>query len=251
MLLSGAVALITGASSGIGAATADSLARTGARLVLTGRDSEQLKAVAARTGAASVLPADLTEPDGPQRLVDAVIAAEGRVDVLVCNAGAGWSGPITDMPSVKAAELVTLNLLAPINLARLLAPGMAERGSGHMVFVSSIAGEVGLRNEAVYAATKAGLNGLAESLAYELRDRGVCISVVLPGAVDTPFFSHRGRPYSRDRPAPIPAEQVARAITDAVARDRQLVYVPGWLRFIGRLHGVAPGLFHRLSWRRM
>src|SRR5215469_2974497 len=248
MRLVDAVVLVTGASSGIGAATAMRLAAGGARLVVTGRNEERLRDVAARTRATPVA-VDLAEPGGPELLVEKALAAEGRVDVLVCNAGAGWAGPIGALPPTKASELVSLNLLAPAQLARLLAPGMAERGSGRLVFVSSIAGVTGVRNEAVYAATKAGLNCLAESLAYELAHTGVGVSLVLPGVVDTPFFGHRGRPYDRRRPRPIPAERAARAIAIAVSRDLDVVYVPGWMRFPAWLHGAAPHTFRQLAIR--
>jgi short-subunit dehydrogenase len=246
--LAGAVALVTGASSGLGAATAVAQSQAGTRLILTGRDTERLHAVATRTRATTV-PADLTEPDGPDRLVKSALAAAGRVDLLICNAGAGWSGPIGDLPAAKAAELVTLNLLAPVQLARLLVPGMAERGSGRLIFVSSIAGLTGVRREAVYAATKAGLHCLAESLGYELAGTGTGVSIVVPGVVDTPFFRSRGRPYDRRVPVPIPAEQVARAIVMAAERDLETVYVPGWLRFPAWLHGAAPGTFRVLARR--
>lgn len=246
MRLVGAVALITGASSGIGAATAVALAQAGARLILSGRDEARLQAVAARTGALA-LPADLAEEDGPDQLIKAALAETGRIDVLVCNAGAGWAGPIGDLPSSKATELITVNLLAPIQLARLVAPGMAARGTGRLIFVSSIAGMTGVRNEAVYAATKAGVNYLADSLGYELAGTGAGVSVVLPGVVDTPFFRHRGRPYARRMPAPIPPERVARAILQAAQRDLDIVFVPGWLRFPAWLHGTSPRTFRWLA----
>jgi short-subunit dehydrogenase len=243
-----AVVLVTGASSGIGAAAAVRLAAAGAQLIVTGQNEERLREIAARTRG-TPLAVDLTEPGGPELLVEKALAAEGRVDVLVCNAGAGWAGPIGELPGAKASELLSLNLLAPVQLARLLAPGMAERGYGRLVFVSSIAGVTGVRNEAVYAATKAGLNGLAESLAYELADTGVGVSLVLPGVVNTPFFGRRGRPYDRRRPQPISAERAARAIARAVSRDLDVVYVPGWLRFPAWLHGVAPRTFRRMAIR--
>ena len=248
MRLTGAVALITGASSGIGAATAVALARAGARLILTGRDQQRLASVASRTNGLA-LPADLAEPDGPDRLIESVLAEAGRIDVLVCNAGAGWAGPIGDLPRSKAIELLAVNLLAPIQLARLVTPGMAERGSGRLIFVSSIAGVTGVRHEAVYAATKAGLNYLAESLRYELAGTGAGVTVVLPGVVDTPFFRRRGRPYDRRLPAPIPPEHVARAIVTAAQRDLDIRYVPGWLRFPAWLHGTSPRTFRWLASR--
>ncbi len=248
MQLVGAVALITGASSGIGAATAAVLARAGARLIVTGRDEDRLRSVAARTRALA-MPADLSEEDGPERLIKTALAEAGRIDLLVCNAGAGWAGPIGDLPGPKATELITVNLLAPVQLARLVAPGMAERGTGRMIFVSSIAGMTGVRHEAVYAATKAGVNYLAESLGYELAGTGAGASLVLPGVVDTPFFRRRGRPYDRRLPAPIPAERVARAIVKAAQRDLDIVFVPGWLRFPAWLHGTSPRTFRRLASR--
>jgi hypothetical protein len=128
---------------------------------------------------------------------------------------------------------------------------MTARRAGHLVFVSSIAGATGVRNEAVYAATKADLNRLAESLRYELAGSGVGVSVILPGAVDTPFFSRRGMPYARRRgwPAPIPSDQVARAVISAVTQHRAEVYVPGWLRFPAWLHGAAPRTYRLLASR--
>jgi short-subunit dehydrogenase len=248
MRLAGAVALVTGASSGIGEATADALAAAGSRLVLSGRDPGRLAVVAARTGA-SAIPVDLADPEGPDTLAAAALAAAGRVDLLVSNAGAGWAGPIGELTAATAANLVKLNLLAPIRLASRLAPAMTERGYGRLVFVSSIAGALGVRHEAAYAATKAGLDALAESLYYELSGQGVGVTLVLPGVVDTPFFGSRGRPYDRRWPVPIRADRVARAIVDAAARDREVVYVPGWLRFPAWLHGVAPGPFRRLASR--
>jgi short-subunit dehydrogenase len=248
MRLAGAVALVTGASSGIGESTADALAAAGSSLVLSGRDPGRLAVVAARTGATAI-PVDLADPDGPDTLAAAALAAAGRVDLLVSNAGAGWAGPIGELNAAMAANLVKLNLLAPIRLASRLAPAMAERGYGRLVFVSSIAGTLGVRHEAAYAATKAGLDALAESLYYELSGQGVGVTLVLPGVVDTPFFGSRGRPYDRRWPVPIRADRVARAIVDAAARDREVVYVPGWLRFPAWLHGVAPGPFRRLASR--
>jgi short-subunit dehydrogenase len=248
MRLAGAVALITGGSSGIGAATARSLTLAGACPLVAGRDPGRLRDVARQTGAVP-LRVDLAAPDGPEELAVAALAEAGRVDLLISNAGVGWAGEIGELSGAKASELVAVNLLAPIHLARLLVPGMIKRGGGHLVFVSSIAGITGARQEAVYAAAKAGLGRFADSLSYELADQNVGVSVVVPGVVDTPFFDRRGRPYNRNTPAPIPAERVARTIVMSVQRDRDLVFVPGWLRFPAWLHGSAPRTFHALASR--
>jgi short-subunit dehydrogenase len=242
-------ALVTGASSGIGAATATALAAAGTQLLVSGRDEKRLAEVAARTGGAAV-PADLAAPGGPTALAEAARgAAPDGIDILVSNAGVGWSGPLAEMTAAKTAELITVNLAAPIQLAALLAPGMLKRGRGRLVFVSSVAGATGVAREAVYAATKAGLSAFAESLAYETRPHGVGVSVIVPGVIDTPFFDRRGRPYGRSWPAALPAERVARAIVGAIEHDRDVVYVPRWLRLPAFLHGTAPAAFRTLAAR--
>ena len=248
MRLDGSVALVTGGSSGIGAAAARLLARAGARTLIAGRDEDRLAAVAAETGG-TPLRADLAAPGGAQALAQAALAAAGRVDLLVSNAGAGWAGPIGELGPGAAQDLVAVNLTAPIQLAALLIPGMVARGHGRVVLVSSVAGTTGVRGEAAYSAAKGGLGYFAESLGYELAGRGVGVSLVVPGVVDTPFFERRGRPYARRRPVPVPAERVAEAIVAAARDDRRVVFVPGWLRFPAWLHGAAPPLFRALATR--
>ncbi|WP_214415836.1 SDR family NAD(P)-dependent oxidoreductase [Sphaerisporangium fuscum] len=244
MRLTGARVLITGASSGVGAATARLMAGTGARLLLAGRDRARLEAVAAEAGGQPLV-ADLTTD------VAALAERAGHVDVLVNNAGAGWAGPFQRMPATAVDALVDVNLAAPIRLTRLLLPAMVEAGRGHVAFVASIAGAIGVGHEAVYSATKAGLLVFAEALRDELRPipsrGGVGVSVVLPGVVDTPFFERRGTPYGRRRPVPIPPQRVARAIVAAIEHDRPETYVPAWLRLPARLRGAAPGPFRRLA----
>jgi short-subunit dehydrogenase len=250
MRLDGAMALVTGASSGIGAATAAALAAAGASLLLSGRDEARLAEVAGRTGGIP-LACDLAAPGGAAALARQALAAAsgGGIDILVNNAGLGWAGPVGETPAAKVTELATVNLAAPMELTRQLVPGMIERGRGGVVFVSSIAGVTGVRGEAVYAATKAGLAAFAESLSYELRGHGVGVSVIVPAVIDTPFFSRRGRPYGRARPAPVPAERVATAIVSALVHERPVVYVPRWMRIPAWLHGAAPGTFRALAAR--
>ena len=259
MRLTGAVALVTGGSSGIGAATARALAGAGARPLIAGRDPSRLAAVAGQTGG-TALTADLAAPDGPAGLAAAAQRAaaalppapgdgEAGIDILVNNAGLGWAGPIGDITAEKVAELVAVNLTAPMQLTRLLLPGMVERGLGRVVFVSSIAAATGVRGEAVYSATKAGLVSFAESLAYELDGHDVRVSVIVPGVIDTPFFDRRGRPYGRKRPGPQPPERVARAIVACLEHDRGISYVPRWMRLPAWLHGAAPGTFRALASR--
>ena len=250
MRLDGAVALVTGGSSGIGAAAARALAAAGARPLIAGRDPARLQAVARETGGLA-LAADLSAADGPAELAMAAldVAGPGGIDLLVNNAGIGWAGPVDEMTSEQAARLIAVDLTAPIQLTRLLVPGMTARRHGHIVFVSSIAGATGVRGEAVYSPAKAGLACFAESIGHELAGRGVGVSVIVPGVIDTPFFDHRGRPYNRRRPAPLPPQRVARALVGAVQRDQRVVFVPRWMRFPAWLHGALPGTFRRLAGR--
>jgi short-subunit dehydrogenase len=240
-------ALVTGASSGIGADTARRLAAAGAHVVLHGRDQDRLKALATETGG-TVLVGELAEPGAARALAERALEVSGQVDVLVNNAGLGWAGPLPEMPAADLTRLVAVNLVAPLELTRALVPDMLARGSGRVVFVTSIAGRTGVAGEAVYAATKAGVDAFADSVRFELHGTGVGIAVVVPGVVQTAFFDRRGRPYGRSSPRPVPADRVAAAVVRAVTADGDF-YVPRWLRVPVALRGVAPGLYRALATR--
>jgi short-subunit dehydrogenase len=240
--IEGAVCLVTGASSGIGRATALRLARGGATVIALGRDRTALEEVRA-DASATIVQADLSRSDEVDRAVAEAVAAHGRVDVLINNAGEGWAGPFVEIDLDRSDRLVRTNLIAPIRLARSLLPGMVERGRGHIVNVASIAGHVGVRNEAVYAATKAGLIGFSESLRQELAGTSIGVSVVSPGVVDTAFFERRGRPYQRRSPKPIPADKVAGAIVHAIRTGKAQVFVPRWMAFPAWLQGAWPSAY--------
>jgi short-subunit dehydrogenase len=248
MRLDGKVVLVTGGSAGIGAAVADRLAASGARVVVHGRDADRTAEVAVRVGGVPVL-GDLALPGVAAEVADAALAVHGRIDTLVANAGLGWSGPFVEMRAEQIDQLVALDLLAPLQLVRCLLPTMIERGSGHIALVGSIAGRTAVAGEAVYAATKAALDVFAESLRLEIRGTGVSVSLTIPGVVDTGFFSARGRPYDRKRPRPLPAADVAQALVDGIADDRAEIWIPGWLRVAPAVRAVAPGLYRRLSAR--
>jgi short-subunit dehydrogenase len=235
-------ALVTGASSGIGAATVRRLAGLGAKPLLVGRDEPALDRLAKETGG-DRLAVDLRTPG----VATEIAAWAGEVDLLVCNAGTGWAGPLDQQPLASIEELVTVNLTAHLTLARLLLPGMVTRNRGHLVLVSSIAGCLGVADEAVYAATKAGLRTFANSVRLAHSEIGV--TTVIPGVVDTPFFTRRGKEYDRTRPKPVSADQVAAALVNAIQRNKPEVFVPAWLRFPARLQGAFPTLVHRMQRR--
>ena len=247
MPLDGAVVLVTGASAGIGQATAVKLAEKGAKVLVHGRDPDRTDAVARSVGGTAVV-ADLATAPGRHDLIAAAEQAFGRIDVLVNNAGMGFSGPFTQMTVDTIRYLIEVDLLAALELTHAVLPGMLKRGRGAVCFVTSIAGRAGVAGEAVYSATKAGIDAFAESLRYEATGTGVHIGVVIPGVVDTGFFDKRGRPYDRGRPKPIPPEAVADAALDAVT-GRTEVWVPRWLRVAPTLRAIAPTPFRRVAGR--
>jgi short-subunit dehydrogenase len=244
--LDGKVVLVTGASSGIGEAVADRLAGQGARVLVHGRDPVRVRRVADRLSA-TALTVDLRGQGAVAELADQALAAHGSVDAIIHSAGVGWSGRLDQMPPDTLRTLLRVDLEAPVELTRLLLPEMLRRGTGHLCFVSSIAARTGVAGEAVYAAAKAGLDGFAESLRYEVSRAGVEVSVVVPGAVDTPFFERRGRAYGRRRPRQQPADVVAAAVVRCLEEGRPEAVVPTWLRVAGVVRVVSPAGFRRLS----
>ncbi len=186
--LTGKIALVTGASSGIGIGIAQALHAQGAHVVLTGRREAELNAVAAELGErASVMPADLNDPAAPATLVDGIEAAHGRLDILVNNAGF-----TRDMLALRMADedwnaVLEVDLNAPFRLARAALRGMMKRRAGRIVSIASIVGVTGNPGQANYAAAKAGLIGMSKALAQEVAPRGVTINVVAPGFIATPM----------------------------------------------------------------
>jgi short-subunit dehydrogenase len=248
MRVRGAVALVTGASSGIGWAAALRLAELGARLILTGRDTERLAMLATMTGG-TPLATDLSEPGAVTQLARSALDAAGRVDLLVNNAGAGHAGRFTAMTAGQVTRLVAVNLSAPIELTRVLLPGMVSRGTGHVAFVTSIAGRTGVAGEAVYSAAKAGVDAFAESLRFELAGSGVRVGVLVPGVVRTAFFDRRGAAYQRRRPRPLPAARVADALVRSIVTERDESFTPSWLRLPVAVRALAPATYRRLAGR--
>jgi hypothetical protein len=251
--IAGATALVTGASSGIGASLARALAAAGARVALVARRRERLESLARELpdGVAAVFACDVRDPAAIAATVAAVAERLGQVDILVNNAGVGRYLSFLDSGPEDVAEIFETNLNAPLHFTRAVLPAMLARRRGHVVNVASIAARIGSRNHSIYCASKFGLAGFSESLGLELEGSGVGVTLVNPGIIDTPFFDHasfaefpvgaRGRA--------IPPERVAAAIVDAVRRDRIEVTVPATYALGTVIKTVAPGFFRRLMRR--
>jgi NAD(P)-dependent dehydrogenase (short-subunit alcohol dehydrogenase family) len=183
--LDGLSALVTGATSGMGRVFAEELARRGATVTVHGRDAGRgqavVDAITAAGGRALFAAADLGDPAGPEQLA----AAVGTVDVLVNNAGFSWFGPTAELTTDQFDALFASDVRAPYFLVAALAPQMAERGSGSIINVSSMAARIGLASGAVYGATKAALESLTRAWAAEFSPRGVRINAIAPGPVFT------------------------------------------------------------------
>lgn len=186
--LQGKVALVTGATGGIGAEIARALHRQGAKVALSGTREAVLAELAAELGeGALVAPADLSDPAAPQALVEKVEAELGRLDILVNNAGFTRDGLAMRMSDKDWADVLEVDLAAPFRLARAAMRGMMKRRAGRIISIASIVGTTGNPGQANYAAAKAGLVGMSKSLAQELASRGITVNVVAPGFIRTPM----------------------------------------------------------------
>lgn len=193
-------ALITGASSGIGAVYADRLARRGYDLILVARDAQRLESVAARIGPATgrdvrVVSADLTVRADQQR-IERILQAEERISLLVNNAGVGATRPLVDSDVESLDRMIQLNVTALTRLARAAAPAFVARGKGAIINIASIVALAPEVLNGTYAGTKAFVLTLSQSLHHELGPKGVQVQVVLPGATSTDFWNVAGVPVS-------------------------------------------------------
>jgi short-subunit dehydrogenase len=240
------IVLLTGATGGLGRAIAEALASRGAELVLSSRKADELAELAAGLSGAGhrTLVCDLAEEGAALRL----LAEAGEVDVLVANAGLPASGRLDGFSQEEIGRALRVNLEAPVRMARELAPRLVERGSGHMVFVSSISGKAATARASLYAATKFGLRGFALCLREDLRGSGVGVSVISPGAIRAAgMFAESGA-----APPPLIGtgrpDQVADAVVRAIEHNRsEITVAPLRQRALSRIAINAPELSGRLA----
>ena len=223
-------ALVTGASSGIGAATARALAARGATVGLVARRADRLEEVAVTCQITAprsrAWAADLSDPEGAADLALEIWDELGPLDVIVFNAGIPMRRRVDRLTMADVNRVMAVNYFSPVAMTLALLPRLLELGSGTIVNVSSLGGRLGIANEAAYSASKFALAGWSEAMAADLLDTGVSVRLVLPGSIDTEIWDQPGN----DPPAysgPLaPAEEVADGIIDCIASDRFEHYLP-------------------------
>jgi short-subunit dehydrogenase len=237
--LAATTALVTGATGGIGDAITRALSARGARLVLSARREPELSQMAEQVGARMVV-SDLSVAADVDRLAAAALDAE--IDVLVANAAHPATGMLAALTQEEIDLILDVNLRAPIELARVLAPAMVARGRGHLVFISSLSGKSAQPASSMYSATKFGLRGFGLALREDLRGSGVGVSVVAPGFIrDAGMFVKTGvkLPFGVGTRT---SHDVAAAVIRAIEHDRaELEVAPLGLRIGTAVASLAPG----------
>jgi short-subunit dehydrogenase len=246
--------LLTGASRGVGVFIAQALARQGARLALVARSQDLLQKLANELGLKEenvrVVGADLTDDSDRRRVVDRVLEAFGKIDILINNAGLEAEGAFLDLSIADVRNAVELNLMAPMALTHLVLPHMVDHKSGHIVNISSIGGKSGAPYDATYCGTKAGLAEWTRGLRIEMEGTGVDFSTIFPGFVTEVGMFAR---FNMKTPWVIGActpEQVADAVVKAIQhKKREIIVNSQPLRPIFALSALFPGvgdwLMHR------
>lgn len=236
MRLDGARVLLTGASSGIGAATARALAGAGATIGIVARRRDRLEEVLADCRAVSpdsrLWVTDLSDLDAVEPLAHQVEAAFGAVDVLVNNAGAPKRKHVTALTPGEVEQTMRLNYVSPVRLALALLPGMLERRCGTIVNVASLGGRIGIATESAYCASKFALAGWSEAAAIDLVGTGVDVRLINPGAFESEIWDQPDNDPPFFEVPKAPASECARAIVSAIEGDRFETYAPDMQQFV-------------------
>lgn len=249
--LKGKVALVTGASSGIGEAAARALAQRGAAVTLVARSEERLgfivREISAAGGQALAVKTNVTDKDSVKDTVERTVEQFGTLDVLVNNAGLGLSGRVAELRSEDLRYVFEVNMLGPLNCVQAALPHM--RRGGRIINVSSVVGKRAIPKVGGYCATKFALNALSDSLRVEVADQGITVSSVYPGTTRTAFRENSRRTKDEKRgwrPGGVTPERVGEKISDAAENGGRDLYVtlPDRLFVAGTT--LAPVLFDRV-----
>jgi short-subunit dehydrogenase len=243
--LAGRVAIVTGASAGIGEATARALAGAGMRVAVCARRRDRLERLAAELTGDEIAPypLDVTDAGAVRAMVDEVAGRWGRLDLLVNNAGRGLSATVEDTKADEFRALLELNLLAVATATQAVLPWMRKQGRGHIINVSSIVGRRGAPYRGAYSASKFALGGWSESLRVELSGTGIAVSLVYPIGTATEFHEAEARRAGRGPTGPIQSSaHVARCILRCVRRPRPEVYPFPPSKMLALASVIAPRL---------
>ena len=242
------IAIVTGASSGIGRATALALAKEGACVALAARRESSLRELAddiERMGRKTILlPTDVTQRGQVESMAQAVLSQWGRVDILIANAGEYIQGPIVDLDPAELQRSLDVNYFGGVYCIKAVLPAMLAQKSGHIVTVTSMDGKIGLPPDAPYVSAKFALTGFCEVLRQEVSDHGIAVTNVLPGRVDTVMIEHLRFSWVSPKISP---ESVARSIIDAIRKRKPIVIVPPQAKLLYYINVFAPRLSDRLS----
>lgn len=251
----GRVAIVTGASSGLGEGLARALAHRGARVALVARRRERLEKIAreieATGGGALALECDVEQRDQVEATAAEVIRRLGRVDLLVNNAGYNTHTLFKDHDVADIERMMRVNYLSVVYWIKAVLPSMRARHEGWIVNLSSVAGKLGQPDEAAYAASKFAVAGLSESLAYEFDPLGIHVMCVYPAVVRTEMFTPEvmARMPARVKGSFIDVEQFCEEVLAALRRGQYEVTVPGYVRIAYLMRLIAPRLFRRQTAR--
>jgi uncharacterized protein len=242
------VAIVTGASSGIGRATALELAKEGACVALAARREASLLEVAEEIqrmrGKALALQTDVTQRQQVEAMVQGVLSRWGRVDILISNAGEYIRAPIIDLDPADLQRSLDVNYFGGVYCIKAVLPPMLAQKSGHIVAVTSMDGKIGLPPDAPYVSAKFALTGFCEVLRQEVNDHGIAVTNVLPGRVDTVMIEQLRFSWISPKISP---EMVARSILDAIRKRKPIVIVPPQAKLLYYINAFAPKLSDRLS----
>jgi NAD(P)-dependent dehydrogenase (short-subunit alcohol dehydrogenase family) len=253
--LKGKVAVVTGASSGIGEATARELASRGASVVLASRAMEKLEAlrreISASGGLALAVETDVSDRGSVEAMVGRTVGEFGSLDVLVNNAGLGLSGKVPEVRAEDVRHVFEVNVIGPLNCMQSALPRMGR--GGRMINVSSVVGKRAIPKVGAYCASKSALNALSDALRVEVADRGVTVTSVYPGTTRTSFRENSRRTKDEKRgwrPKGVTPEKVAKRIADAAEKGPRDVYVTIPDRLFVTGVTIFPGLADRVlrSW---
>ncbi|MNO32257.1 putative ketoacyl reductase [compost metagenome] len=255
MALQNKVVVITGASSGIGALTAQMLSKRGAIPILLARSEDKLKETAAGIpGVFGLYACDVTDEAQVEKTFADIISAYGRIDILLNNAGYGKFAAFIEMEPHEFDDMMDVNYMGIVRCTKAVVPHMLERGSGQIVNVASMAGKIGTARSVAYTATKHAVLGFTNALRQELRKQGIIVSAVNPGPIATDFFRTADPSGSYEKSVArimMTPEHVSKKIVRLIEKGKEEIDLPGFAAIGIRLYGLFPRLADKLTYNMM